>query len=269
MIICSNVHTHTVFGDGSNTPEEMVLGAIEAGFHTLGFSEHSPLDSYDGWTMTDESRYIQEINRLKAVYGDRINILLGIEQDYFSKAVSYDYDYVIGSVHATIKNGERLDLDLSPEMLKSGIEKLYGGNAMALVRDYYALVAGVPDKTNCDIVGHFDLITKFNDKHRIFDTDSKEYKRVAFDALDALLPKDKLFEINTGAISRGWKTSPYPSEPILRRMAEKGAKIIITSDAHARSSIACGFDAAVQYAKNCGVRALNIYRGKDVEMINV
>ena len=38
-----NLHTHTVFSDGKNTPEEMVLGAVRAGCTSLGFSEHSPL----------------------------------------------------------------------------------------------------------------------------------------------------------------------------------------------------------------------------------
>ena len=35
-----NLHTHTVFGDGQNTAEEMVRAAIAAGCGSLGFSEH-------------------------------------------------------------------------------------------------------------------------------------------------------------------------------------------------------------------------------------
>ena len=33
-----NLHTHTVFGDGRHTPEDMALGAIRAGLRSLGFS---------------------------------------------------------------------------------------------------------------------------------------------------------------------------------------------------------------------------------------
>ena len=40
-LIKSNVHTHTVFCDGADTPERMVLAAISAGMDTLGFSHHS------------------------------------------------------------------------------------------------------------------------------------------------------------------------------------------------------------------------------------
>ncbi len=36
----ANFHTHTVFCDGRNTPEEVVLSAIEKGFSAIGFSGH-------------------------------------------------------------------------------------------------------------------------------------------------------------------------------------------------------------------------------------
>lgn len=53
-MILQNLHTHTRYGDGKNTPEEMVLGAIPGpGVPALGFSEHSPLPPTldpDGWT---------------------------------------------------------------------------------------------------------------------------------------------------------------------------------------------------------------------------
>jgi histidinol-phosphatase (PHP family) len=38
-----NLHTHTNFSDGSEPPEKYVEEAIKQGFHTLGFSDHSPV----------------------------------------------------------------------------------------------------------------------------------------------------------------------------------------------------------------------------------
>ena len=43
-MILSNFHTHTSFCDGKNTPEELVLYAIEQGCAELGFSGHSYVD---------------------------------------------------------------------------------------------------------------------------------------------------------------------------------------------------------------------------------
>ena len=39
-MIKTNYHTHSTFCDGKNTPEEMVLKAIEDNFDILGFSSH-------------------------------------------------------------------------------------------------------------------------------------------------------------------------------------------------------------------------------------
>ena len=81
-----NLHTHTVFGDGKHTPEDMALGAIRAGLRSLGFSEHSllpPEADPDGWTMEAEAEaaYREEVLRLKEAYGGRLEIFLGLELD--------------------------------------------------------------------------------------------------------------------------------------------------------------------------------------------
>ena len=39
-----NLHTHTVYCDGNDTPEEMVLTAIEKHFDILGFSGHGHVE---------------------------------------------------------------------------------------------------------------------------------------------------------------------------------------------------------------------------------
>ena len=266
MIPRCNLHTHTTYCDGDNTAEEMILSARLLGCDTLGFSGHSYLPDTD-WTMSDEGqqRYIEEIERLKIKYKDDITILLGIEQDCFSEKLcpKNRFDYVIGSVHAVVKQGIRLDVDSSPTYLFRGIDHLYSGNVMALVKDYYELVANVANETECDIVGHFDLLTKYNEKERFLDIGSAEYKKYALEALDALLEKDVIFEINTGAISRGWRTRPYPEDFILRRLAEKKGKVMINSDSHNKDTIFYFFDEAVAYAKSCGIKELCVFeKGK-------
>jgi len=36
-----NLHIHTTYADGKDTPEQMILTAIERDFDSIGFSEHS------------------------------------------------------------------------------------------------------------------------------------------------------------------------------------------------------------------------------------
>ncbi|MBE6576756.1 MAG: histidinol-phosphatase HisJ family protein [Ruminococcaceae bacterium] len=265
-----NFHTHTNFCDGKHSAEQMLASAIELGCTALGFSGHSYIDEKNTeWTMSRDGQndYIREINRLKSAYADKIEVLLGIEQDYFSSAPEYAFDYVIGSVHAVIKDGVRIDVDLAPKTLLDFADKLYGGNMLALIEDYYSLVSDVVNKTNCDIIGHVDLITKFNEKYPFIDVTSRAYRNVSLEAVDALIEKDKIFEINTGAISRGWRKKPYPDDFILKRLAEKNANIMINSDCHSTDSILCFFDEAVEYAKVCGVRELCVYENKKIKKI--
>ena len=60
-------------------------------------------------------------------------------------------------------------------------------------------------------------------------------------AVDKLLPFDVPFEINTGAISRGYRTSAYPHEDIIAYIKENGGRLILSSDSHAVDTIAFGY----------------------------
>ena len=41
MSLLQNLHIHTTYADGKDLPEEIVLKAIEKGFDSIGFSEHT------------------------------------------------------------------------------------------------------------------------------------------------------------------------------------------------------------------------------------
>lgn len=61
-----NLHTHTVYCDGADTPEEMIVCDVEKGFDSIGFSGHSYMDYsdyIDGGDKTPE--YKREILRLR------------------------------------------------------------------------------------------------------------------------------------------------------------------------------------------------------------
>lgn len=263
MIPRSNLHTHTTFCDGKNTPEEMVLAAIAEGMVSLGFSGHAelPFPDCDTWCMVGErlSGYRSEVLRLKKAYTDQIEIALGIEQDYFSPALTQSYDYVIGSVHYVMRNGVPIAVDISTNEFSSDLKEHYGGNGLTLAKDFFSLAADVVKKTSCDIVGHFDLLTKFNAELRYLDEDSKEYQSLALEALDAILEEDVLIELNTGAISRGRRTIPYPPPFICKRIAEKQGRVIFNADAHFAKNVLYGFDHAIEYARACGIREIWYY----------
>ncbi len=253
MILC-DMHMHTSFCDGKNTPEEMVLSAIEKGLKKVGISGHCNTGFDESFCMTREvmKKYFDEIHRLKEVYRDKIEILCGIEQDYYAGKPYLPFDYVIGSVHYVYKNGEYISVDESAKSLRDNVEKLYGGDFYAFAEDYYELVGDVLNNTGADIIGHFDLLTKFNEVDKVFDEEHPRYVRAYRKAVDKLIPYGKPFEVNTGAISRGYRTTPYPAFCILQYIKEKGGDVILTSDSHSAENICYQFDKWEKVIKDLG-----------------
>jgi len=234
----SNFHTHTYLDDGRDSADEMVRKAIDLGFTTIGFSGHE--EAFDEpWCMSPErtEHYRKEVLEAKEKYKGKIKVMLGIERDYFSPDCDYHYDYVIGSVHCVKAGGKFLAVDETAEIMEENVREYFGGDYMAYVRSYYDLVAGVVEKTGCDIVGHFDLVTKFNEGSKYFDEESTEYKRMALRALAKVAVKRPIIEINTGAIARGYRTRPYPPKFIIEEADRLGCPFLLASDCHDRDKL--------------------------------
>ena len=236
-----DLHMHTVFSDGKDTPEDMVRAAISRGLDTVGISDHSHLDPC-GMSVEATAEYRAEIARLKEKYAGKIRVLCGLERDFISDDFA-EYDYVIGSVHLlTMPDGHHVSVDWTAEKQREGAEKYFGGDMYALAEAYYATEARVVEVTKCDIIGHFDLITKFIEQDPAFDVRHPRYVRAWQKAADILLKTGKPFEINTGAMSRGYRTEPYPSREIRNYIRERGGKLILSSDSHRKETIGYRFE---------------------------
>ncbi len=253
-MITTNFHTHTVFCDGKNTPEEMVMAAIEKGFTSLGFSGHSFFEPESDISMSIESQkeYFRQVNELKVKYADKIEIFCGIEQDIFSDEPIFDYEYRIGSVHNVFKNGKYYDIDLSPESTKNTVDTVYGGDFDSFAEDYFSLVGEVLEKTKADIIGHIDLVSKFSETLGYGQSD--RFLTACEKAIIKLVPFNKPFEINTGAMSRGHRTIPYPTPEILVLIKKHGGKIAFSSDCHDKDFLDFGFKEAVELALGAGFK---------------
>ena len=255
-MIRQNLHTHTVFDDGKNTPMEMARAALDAGLSSLGFSGHSTLPWVNDWTLAPECvpDYLAAVEDTKRTFAGRLTVYSGLEWDAASEQDISGFDYIIGSVHHVFTGGTPLSVDESPEATRAAIGRCYAGDASALAGAYYASVRALAALPFVDIVGHFDLITKFDEKHGFFDETAPRYRNAAMDALEALVRADKLFEVNTGAISRGWRTTPYPSVFLLRELKSRGARVLVSSDAHSTDGIAVAFSETEAMLRDLGFR---------------
>lgn len=234
-----DLHTHTIFSDGRDSAEEMVLAAIEKGLDVIGISDHSYTPFDPGYCMNSEryEEYIETIRKLKEKYKDQIKVLCGIELDLFSDVPSQNFDYIIGSVHYVKVNEEYLPIDLDAETFENIIHDHFKDDPYAFAEAYYETLQGLYEKTHCDIVGHFDLIAKFNEGSRFFDETEERYVRAWKKAMEKLVRDVKCFEVNHGAFNKGLRSVPYLTEEMRAHLKMLGGTFIFSSDSHTRQTI--------------------------------
>ena len=264
-----NLHTHTSYGDGKDTPKQIIEHAKSIGFDSIGFSGHSYMHYSPKNSMSQESTkaYIQDIRALQKQYEGEIEVYCGLEFDMYSIVDLSEYDFVIGAMHYFQKDGRYIPFDRSVEWVQGVIDEEFGGDGLRYARAYYENFAKITDYGRVDIVGHFDLITKHAERHSFFDQADKKYQSYALDALHTLAKTVGVFEINTGAIARGYRTTPYLAPFLLKELKRIGGKILFSSDCHDKTFLDCNFKQSIEYAKSCGfTEAVILKQGKFTEV---
>lgn len=246
----ANFHTHTTFCDGKNTVEEIVQSAIEKGFDAIGFSGHGR-DATSSYSIQKTQDYMNEVRRVGEKYRDRIQVYLGIEEEKTSQAKREDFDYIIGSSHKFLVNGKAYDVDSDLEGFRTCLS-LFDGDPLRMAETYFSEFTDYILARKPDIVGHFDLLTKFEEVSEPVFFCNEKYHQIAERYLTKALTSGCIFEVNTGAISRGYRTAPYPHERLLHVMKKHDAKVILTSDSHSADTLDCHFTETLALLRDVG-----------------
>lgn len=235
-----NFHSHTQFCDGRASMEEMVKAAVDCGMAHWGFSPHSPLlfPSSCNMKQEDVSDYLNEVRRLKGLYGDVINLYASMEIDYISPdwgpAIDYfqqlPLDYRIGSVHFIPSDSGIVDVDGKFESFKSKMHDYFHDDIRYVVNTFYDQSLKMLEAGGFDIIGHFDKIGHNASCYSPAIEDEPWYKDRVNELIDLIIEKDVVVEINTKAWEQAQRV--FPKECNLKRLAENNVRIIVNSDAH-------------------------------------
>ncbi len=254
-------HTHTLFSNhGKGHPRELALAALEKGLLALGFSEHFPLP--EGFTEPSQgganmhwdqiAQYLKEAEEAREEFGHRLKILVGFEVDYLPQVeeemkvnlAKYPVDYYVGSIHIVDRfrsNHENWLVDYTPQIFEEGLEEK--GGARAVYTRYYELIREYARAYSHQIVGHLDLIKKFNQGKIYFDPESQDYLEQVEATLDVIKATGKIVEINTAGLFKGMGEL-YPSDKILQMLLERKIPICLSSDAHAPDQVGREFSSS-------------------------
>ena len=230
----------------------MIRAAIGYGFHSIGFSEHSYAPFQASYSISPDrvGDYFDDIRKAGERYKGVIRVFGGFELDKDSDLPDVRPDYLIASVHELMCGEKSYPVDWSADIQRELADKKYGGDLMEEWREYYSAVVRHVTRCRPDIVGHFDLVTKYS----LPDETDPSYMEMAVKAAEQCMETCSTFELNTGAIARGLRAVPYPSAFILKRIREMGGRVIITSDCHYPDRMTCWFPEAEEYLSDLGFR---------------
>ncbi|MCR4708378.1 MAG: PHP domain-containing protein [Clostridiales bacterium] len=253
-MVFRNLHMHSTFDDGKDTCHDMLEACLKVGMPAAGISLHSPMPFENDWAPENTEPFLAEMALQKEIFSGRMTVFTGIELDTRSMAgVDLSpFDYVIGAVHHLPGVEPPLSVDHAPEITMRIFREFFSGDPDAMAEGYFGELLKVAECREAAICAHFDLLTKFDEKYHFMNPESPRYQKAALRALNALLDAEKIIEVNTGAISRGWRSTPYPSKEFLLEIRRRGGKVTVSSDSHAKETVDCAFGQAVEILASCG-----------------
>ena len=101
------------------------------------------------------------------------------------------------------------------------------------------------------------------------DEESEEYRCMALDAVHAIAGRIPYFEVNVGAIARGYKSVPYPAPFLAREMLDCGMGAVIGTDCHHPEFLFENVDLGIELLRSVGAREVFVLREGGFEPIKI
>ena len=261
-----NLHQHTHFSDGKETPEKFVEQAIKLGFSAIGFSEHSPLPFDNPFSLKEENidQYIRQTEELKVNYKDKLKVYRALEMDFVpGMSEDFDYwrnrcqvDYLIGSIHLVKPDGtNHLWFTDGPDykVYDQGIQDYFGGDVKKAVKQFYHQTNTMIESQKFEILGHFDKI-KMHNRDRFFTDTEKWYRDLVNETLKLIKEKELIVEINTRGLYKKRSNELFPDGYALLKVKEMGIPIVLSSDAHHPLELNMLFDETIAKLTHLGFK---------------
>jgi histidinol-phosphatase (PHP family) len=238
--------------------DEMARAALSAGVTDLAITDHYDPFFPDMPAELDFPRYAEALARVKEKYEGRLRIAAGIELglqpgralELCRAAVeAYDFDFVLGSVHAVDGYGlHTYAYERSRSLLHTKI-------------DYYtSLLACIREFDGFNVLGHLNVVDRYTPPLGQND----EVDGLIDEIFGVLISRGQGIEINTSSLRAGGP-DPMPPAGRVKRFAELGGTIVTTaSDAHDPRHIGTHIQNAERIAKSAGISSIAIFEKRRV-----
>lgn len=260
-----DLHMHTHYSHGKNSPFQMYQAADAMGLPLIGFSEHSPRPM--GYDYTHEYReqlklhfpdYIAEVKTLANNPPGTCNVLLGLEMDWLPAEEDFtrrscraeDYAYLIGSVHFIDHWGFDDAAEAWKDLSQAECDNLY--------KKYFSTWKGMINSGLFQIAAHPDLIKIFSVERFHYWINGKEAQQTVHDCLTDLKRQGMAMEISSAGLRKAC-SEIYPAPEIMAMAAELDLRISLASDAHTADDIGYAFPELIRYARSFGFTHQSVF----------
>lgn len=257
-----DLHTHHLrCGHAEGVIEDYIEAAIAQGFQAIGIADHTPYFAHEddhpfpgiAMARSEFPNYVQEVLELKKKYEGTIDVLLGVESDFFPQHFSaykqalqnIPFDYIIGSVHQV--SGVSI-------FNKNRWKNLNDAEKIATKELYYELIAQSARSGFFQVLGHIDAMKGYYPEFSNIPAHAK-----IDETLKVIADCNVAIEVNTSGSTKdagGW----YPSNEILERAHHFGVKISFGSDAHTPRRVGEDFELVAQTLRDIGFKSWVYYK---------
>lgn len=266
----ADYHVHTAFSDDSVYPmEEVVRDAIEMGLDEICFTDHVDYGVKVDWDSKEEvayrdgeplanvdyPKYVEQIEKMQKLYGDRIGIKLGMEfgvqmhtiPQFESLFCRYPFDFIILSVHQ-VEDKEFWTQEFQEGRTQREYNERYYQELLALVNSY----------EEYSVLAHLDLIVRYD---RQGPYPFERVKPIVAEILRKAIQKGKGIELNTSFRRYGLSDST-PSRAIWELYRDLGGEILtIGSDSHKPEHLGAYLREGREYLKSLGFKRFCTFEG--------
>ena len=275
-----NYHTHTHFCDGKENMRFFVEKAVELQLDHLGFSSHAPISSQYNFTLTEDKipEYLNEIEgyqkkypQLKIFKGMECDFIPGLTKNFSYYKENFSLDYIIGGVHL-VKVPHSDDvwfIDGSKrETYDYGVAHFFNHDIKKAVTCFWEQTYEMIETQQFEIIAHLDKI-KMHNQDRFFKEDEDWYVKLVDHAVELIVKKNLIVEINSRGLYRLRCKDFYPSDYILQKLAKAKNRMVISSDAHKAEELLLYYEEAKIKLQNFGIEILAVFEDKKWEILNM
>ena len=265
-----DAHLHTDQSPDSSVPIDVYAAlAVERRIPEIAITDHVDFDPRDPafryTRFEDRERTVRRAAERWAKEG--VTIRFGAELTYNRRweadvrdhLAKHRYDYVIGSVH------DWPESPFWPSRVGAWVE---GRTLDEIVEPYYDEIIAAARSGLFDTIGHLDVVKRY--LHPYVTAEQLAARPdLQEPALRAIVEGGVSLEVNSSGL-RYPGAETYPSGPVVARYRELGGKrVVVGSDAHARSSFAHRLGESYRHLIDAGFGVLTFRRGADPVHIEV